>query len=63
MLMGGILPGMLGFLADSPFRRSFEAKGRFNTYLEQIPTAVVTHPYPAFVGLETLTRQPAESTA
>jgi glucokinase len=56
MLMGGILPGMLGFLADSPFRTAFEAKGRFNTYLSKIPTQVVTHPYPAFVGLEHLIR-------
>lgn len=58
-LMGGILPGMLGFLADSPFRAAFEAKGRFNTYLSKIPTQVVTHPYPAFVGLEHLIRYPA----
>jgi glucokinase len=57
MLMGGILPGMLGFLADSEFRAAFEAKGRFNTYLEQIPTHVVTHPFPGFVGLEYLLRQ------
>jgi glucokinase len=55
-LLGGILPAILPFLRASPFRDRFEAKGRFGAYLARIPTWVVTHPYPAFLGLEGLCR-------
>jgi len=50
-LAGGII-GKLGvsFKASS-FRARFESKGRFSDYLAQIPTFVVTHPFPAFAGL------------
>ena len=36
---------------DPAFRERFEAKGRLREYLARIPTAVITHPFPAFVGL------------
>ena len=39
---GGIIPGMLAFLKASDFRQRFEAKGRFQEYLSQIPVRVVT---------------------
>jgi glucokinase len=47
---GGVVPKLGRSFIDSPFRQRFEAKGRFHTYLEAIPTFVVTHPLPAFLG-------------
>jgi glucokinase len=49
-LGGGIVPRLGQRFAQSPFRARFEAKGRFNEYLAAIPTWVVTHPLPAFLG-------------
>lgn len=53
-LAGGILPRIVENLAKSEFRKSFENKGRFSAMLRGIPTFVVTHPTPAFVGLARL---------
>jgi glucokinase len=39
---GGIVPRMLAFFEASPFRQRFEAKGRFQPYLAQVPTWVIT---------------------
>jgi glucokinase len=47
---GGIVPRLGRFFADSPFRARFQAKGRFEPYLAAIPTFVVTHSLPAFLG-------------
>lgn len=51
---GGIVPRLGAWFADSPFRERFEAKGRFREYLATIPTHVVTHPLPAFLGCAAL---------
>jgi len=51
---GGIVPRLGRRFAQSPFRVRFEAKGRFSTYLAAIPTYVVTHPLPAFLGCAAL---------
>ena len=51
---GGIVPRLGRFFADSPFRARFQAKGRFEPYLAAIPTYVVTHPLPAFLGCAAL---------
>jgi glucokinase len=48
---GGIVPRLGDWFDRSPFRARFEAKGRMSAYLAPIPTHVVTHPLPAFVGL------------
>lgn len=53
---GGILPRMADAFAASAFRRRFEAKGRFQAYLAPIPTWLVIHPHPAFIGLVGLVR-------
>lgn len=50
-LGGGILPRLADFLAGSAFRARFEAKGRFRDYLAPIPTRLIVHPAPAFLGL------------
>jgi glucokinase len=54
---GGIVPRLGQTFIDSPFRECFEAKGRFRSYLEAIPTFVVTHPLPAFLGCTALLAQ------
>lgn len=51
LVAGGIAPRLGDRFARSPFRARFEDKGRLRPYLEKIPTAVVTHPLPAFLGL------------
>jgi len=48
---GGIVPRLGDWFDRSPFRERFEAKGRMRAYLAPVPTHVVTHPLPAFVGL------------
>ncbi len=48
---GGIVPRFTDFLQQSAFRERFEAKGRMSAYLTRIPTAVIVHPTPAFIGL------------
>jgi glucokinase len=47
---GGIVPRLGERFAASAFRERFEAKGRFRDYLAAIPTFVVTHSLPAFLG-------------
>ena len=49
---GGMVPHFAEYLARSPFRERFEAKGRMRGYLAAIPTRVIMHPHPAFLGLE-----------
>jgi glucokinase len=47
---GGIAPRMADRLASGVFRARFEDKGRLRPYVEQIPTSLVVHPYPAILG-------------
>jgi glucokinase len=47
---GGIVPRLGERFAASPFRARFEAKGRLSDYVAAIPTFVVTHKLPAFLG-------------
>ena len=53
-IAGGISPRILDFTSRSEFRSRFEAKGRFRTYLERVPTQVIVHPAAAFLGLASL---------
>jgi glucokinase len=50
-LAGGILPRIGDYVAKSEFRARFEAKGRMRGYLETIPTSIIMHSDPAFLGL------------
>jgi glucokinase len=54
---GGIVPRLGQTFVQSPFRERFEAKGRLRAYLAEIPTFVVTHPLPAFLGCAALLAQ------
>ena len=49
-IAGGIAPRILPFLKASPFRERFERKGRFQPYLAEIPTWVITHRHAALLG-------------
>ncbi len=51
---GGIVPRLGHLFTGSQFRNRFEAKGRFSTYLSQIPTHVITAEYPAFLGVSAI---------
>jgi glucokinase len=53
-IAGGIAPRILGHLAVSEFRSRFVQKGRFQTYLEAIPSQVIVHPAATFLGLMAL---------
>lgn len=55
-IAGGIVPRLGKALAHTPFRTRFEAKGRFNAYLRDVPTYVITREQPAFGGLKNLLR-------
>jgi glucokinase len=49
-ISGGIAPRMADRLASGGFRARFEDKGRLSTFVQDIPTALVMHPYPALIG-------------
>ena len=49
-IAGGIAPRILPFLKASPFRERFERKGRFQDYMADIPTWVITHKHAALLG-------------
>jgi glucokinase len=49
-LAGGIAPRILPALQASQFRKRFEAKGRFEGYMRQIPTHVILQPHAALIG-------------
>ena len=51
---GGIVPRLKEWFASSPFRARFEAKGRFSSYIADIPTYVITTPHVAFDGVATI---------
>ena len=51
---GGVVPRLGEFFADSSFRARFEAKGRFEQYLSNIPIYVITAEYPAFLGVSAI---------
>jgi glucokinase len=47
---GGIVPRLGEHFDDDLFRRTFEAKGRFESYLKRVPTMVITCETPALIG-------------
>lgn len=58
-LAGGILPQLIAPLRRSGFRRRFLAKGRSRSYLEAIPTYVITAEFPVLRGLAAWLEQTA----
>lgn len=55
-IAGGIVMKLGDWFKTSRFRQSFLNKGRKSEYLARIPTFVITHPYPGFVGLQELVK-------
>lgn len=53
-IAGGIVPKLGETFAHSQFRARFEAKGRFKSYLAEIPTYVVVRPFAALLGASKL---------
>ena len=49
-LTGGLLPALLPWLQRGSFRERFEAKGRFSTALQHVPTVAITAPEPGLLG-------------
>jgi glucokinase len=49
-IAGGIVPRLGDRFAASGFRERFAGKGRLSDYLAAVPTYVITHPLPAFLG-------------
>ena len=48
---GGIPPRFADFLMQSPFRERFEAKGRFRSDLQNVPTRLILRGDIALLGL------------
>jgi len=51
-IAGGIVPQFVQRLARSDFRKRFEGKGRYDSYLKNIPTRIVVRPDVSFIGLK-----------
>jgi glucokinase len=62
-LGGGIIPKLGGYFQTSPFRRRFEDKGRFSSYLAAIPVFLITNPYAALLGAATRIGTPDDTGA
>jgi glucokinase len=56
-IAGGIVPRLGAFFTRSAFRERFVEKGRLRDYLDPIPTYIVTHELPAFLGLKAVLDQ------
>ena len=55
-IAGGVILAMGPAFDRVRFRQRFEARGRLSSYLAAIPTILVTHRAPAFIGLAALLR-------
>ena len=55
-IAGGIVPKIKELFLASNFRQSFEAKGRFRSYLEQVPSYLVMDSNIALTGLSSFFR-------
>ncbi len=56
-IAGGIAPRYPELLGASQFRQGFDNKGRYRSYMEQIPTQLIVHPQPGLLGAGLCARQ------
>lgn len=49
-IAGGIVPRFMDFFIASGFRGGFEDKGRFRSYVKDIPVYLITHEQPGLLG-------------
>ena len=57
LLAGGILPAIADFFIASQFRTRFEAKGRFQAHMRDIPTRLIVQDNAGLMGAAALLRQ------
>lgn len=55
---GGIVPRLGSYFDSSPFRSSFEHRGRFSDYLAAVPSYVIRAEHPALLGAAEALRHP-----
>ncbi len=53
-LAGGILPRWAGRFDTAAFRRAFEDKAPYQAWLREVPSWLITYPYPGLLGLAIL---------
>jgi hypothetical protein len=51
-IAGDIVPRFADRLVESSFRTQFESKGRYESYLRNIPTSIIVRPDASFIGLK-----------
>lgn len=51
---GGIVPRIVELLEHSPFRERFESKGRTSSFIENVPTYLITSDHTALTGAASL---------
>jgi len=51
-IAGGIVPRFADRLVESNFRTQFESKGRYQSYLRDIPIHIIVNPDASFIGLK-----------
>lgn len=56
-IAGGIIPRFLDFFKNSEFRRGFEDKGRFKSFVADIPVYLIIHDNPGLLGAGAYLRQ------
>jgi len=59
-IAGGVAPRITDFLKRSQFRARFENKGRFQSYLQSIPTSIIIHPAAGLIGLRSVANRMLE---
>jgi glucokinase len=60
-IAGGIVPDHLEQIRASTFRERFEDKNRYRSYMQAIPTYVITDPTPGLTGLGAYIRKRAQA--
>jgi glucokinase len=60
-IAGGIVPRFISFIQNSQFRQRFDAKGRLSSFINSIPTYVITEAQPGLIGASAYIRQQLSS--
>jgi glucokinase len=60
-IAGGIVPRFIDYLKDSDFRQRFDAKGRLSSFINNIPTYVITESQPGLLGASAFLSQQQQS--
>ncbi len=61
-IAGGIVPRFVSFIQRSDFRKRFDAKGRLSSFINNIPTYVITEAQPGLLGASAYISQQLSST-